>query len=288
MIIKPFAPRFTSGGISLKKGNFKKKLASLIKGGSPTAAGQVGLFIVFLFTIYYLRPSISLAQTFDSNSYHIDFGNFNMTSGKKSSANYTLTDTVGQNAPGQYDSTGYIVKAGFQYLYEQNIPLSFIVSNLDLNFGSLTPNVGSTVTNTLTISTPTGHGYDILVVTNHPLKSIGSNSTIPDTKCDSGTCSESVSGVWTSNSTNGFGFNVVGVNSSMVVTGVGTSNYFTDSTYFRQFADASVSETAKIIMSEPTPVKDHSALVTYKINISPNQPAGTYQNSINYIAVPKY
>ena len=235
--------------------------------------------IIFLLTIYYLRPNISIAQTFDSASYHIDFGNFNMTSGKKTSANYTLTDTVGQNAPGQYDIAGYTIKAGFQYIYEQNIPLSFIISDLDLNFGFLTPNVGSTVTNTLTISTPTRHGYDILAVANHPLKAIGGQSTIPDTKCDSGVCSESVSGVWTNNSTYGFGFNA---------NGNGTSSYFLDSTYFRQFADNSASEIAQIIMSETSSVENHSALVTYKINISPSQAAGTYQNSINFIAIPKY
>lgn len=235
------------------------------------------LFLTALFTIYCLRPNTPLAQTFDSASYHIDFGNFNMTSGKKSSTNYTLTDTVGQNAPGRYDTAGYVLKAGFQYLYESGIPLSFEISDTDLNFGSLTPNIGSTVTNTLTISTPTGHGYDILAIANHPLKYL--SSTIPDTKCDSGSCSESVSGVWTNNSTYGFGFNA---------NGNGTSSYFTNSTYFRQFADNSLGETAKILMSESTRVKDHSALITYKINISSLQAAGTYENSINFIAVPKY
>jgi len=235
------------------------------------------IFLTIIATIYYLQPNISLAQTFDSASYHIDFGNFNMTSGRKSSTNYTLTDTVGQNAPGRYDTSGYVLKAGFQYLYDSGIPLSFEISNIDLNFGSLTPNIGSTITNTLTISTPTGHGYDILAIANNPLKSPG--STIPDTKCDSGSCSESVSGIWTNNSTYGFGFNA---------NGDGTSSYFTNSTYFRQFADNSSGETAKVLMSEPTRVKDHSALITYKINISPLQAAGTYENSINFIAVPKY
>jgi len=236
-------------------------------------------FILILSTIFYLKPNILFAQTFDSDSYHIDFGNFNMTSGKKNSANYTLTDTVGQNAPGQYDSAGYTVKSGFQYLYQQNIPLSFVISNLDLNFGYLTLNIGSTVTNTLTISTPTGHGYDILAIANHPLKSIGGNSTIPDTKCDSNTCSESISDIWTNNSTYGFGFNA---------NGDGTSSYFPNNSYFRQFADDSNSETAQIIMSESIPVENHSALITYKINIPSNQTGGTYQNSINFIAIPKY
>lgn len=238
-------------------------------------------FITFLFlsTIYHLRSNILFAQTFDSNNFHIEFGNFNMTGGKKTSSTYTLTDSVGQNAPGQYDSTGYTVKAGFQYIYESNIPFSFQISNLDLNFGNLVPSVGSTVSNTLTISTPTAHGYDILTIANHPLKTIGGNSTIPDTKCDSNTCSESTSDVWTSSTAYGFGLNG---------SGDGTSSFFSNSTYFRQFADNSAGETAKIIMSENIPVKDHIATITYKVNISPDQTAGTYQNSINYIAIPKY
>ena len=127
-------------------------LSSFFKGGSLANAKQVGLFIIFLFTIYLLRSKTSLAQTFDSASYHIDFGNFNMTSGRKTSTNYTLTDTVGQNAPGQYDASGYTIKAGFQYLYDKRIPLSFKINNLDLNFGVLTPNVGSTVSNIITIN----------------------------------------------------------------------------------------------------------------------------------------
>ncbi len=237
------------------------------------------IFILILSSVYYQKPIIVNAQTFVSNSFKIDFGNFNMTSGKKSSTTYKLTDTVGQNAPGQFNNSGYIVKSGFQYINEQIIPLSFIIDNLDLNFNNLTPNIGSTITNTLTISTPTVNGYEILVIANHPLTTIGTNNTIPDTKCDTYVCSESVSGSWNSNSTYGFGFNA---------NGSGTSDYFTNSTYFRQFADNSLNEGSAVIASENTPVQSHSTLITYKVNISPIQPAGIYQNSINFIAIPKY
>jgi acetyl-CoA acetyltransferase len=74
----------------------------------------------------------------------------------------------------------------------------------------------------------------------------------------------------------------------MVATGIGTSNYFTDSTYYRRFANNSAGETAKIIMSESGPTENHMAKITYKVNISSNQTAGVYQNAINFIAVPKY
>lgn len=234
--------------------------------------------LIFSLFCFFIKKNI-FAQSFASPSFRIDFGNFNMTSGSKTSNNYRLTDTVGQNAPGQYDSAGYVVKSGFQYLYEQNIPLSFEITNLSLNFGNLVPGVGSTVSNNIKVSTPTGHGYEILAIANHPLKTIGGNSTIPDTRCDSSSCTESVSGVWSNASTYGFGFNA---------NGDGTSTYFTDSTYFRQFADNSIGETAKIIMSENTPVKDHLAKITYKVNIPSTQASGTYENSINFIAIPKY
>lgn len=234
---------------------------------------QVSLFllIVFLFS-----KKIN-AQTFDSASYHIDWGNFNMTSGKKSSTNYQLTDTVGQNAPGKFTSSGYTVKAGFQYIYDTFGKFSFAISDLNLNFGSLTPNIGSTQTNTVTISSPSGNGYEILAIANHQLQTI-SSSTIPSTNCDSG-CSISTSGIWTQSTSHGFGFNA---------TGDGTSSYFTDYTYFRPFASTSEGQQPIVFMSENSRVTDHTAIITYKINISPYQSAGTYQNLINLIAIPKY
>jgi hypothetical protein len=124
MIIKPSVP----------------SKASLIKGGSLAKAKQVGLFLLFIF----LFTKKINAQTFDSSSYHIDWGNFNMTSGKKTSATYTLTDTVGQNAPGKFTNTGFVVKSGFQYIYDSLEKFSFSISDIDLPFGTLTPNITDT------------------------------------------------------------------------------------------------------------------------------------------------
>lgn len=233
-----------------------------------------------------LRPTISLAQTFTSPTYNIEFGNFNMTSGKKKSASFTLTDTVGQNAPGKYDSNGYTVKAGFQYIYDSMEKFSFSISDIDLPFSSMAPNVGSTQTNTITITTPSAHGYEILAIANHPL--LGNNYTIPDTTCDNNDCSKTTSAPWTLSTAYGFGFNAIGINTSGVATNIGTSNYFTDSTYYRPFADFSNDDIPQIFMSENSKVTNRLARITYKVNISINQPAGTYSNLINLIAVPKY
>jgi hypothetical protein len=237
---------------------------------------------------FFLFPSTSLARSFTSDNYEIQWGNFNMTGGKKSSTSFNLTDSVGQNAPGQFDGDGYILKSGFQYAYDQVYEFSFAIDNLDINFASLTPNIGTTQSNIITISTNSANGYQILNSENRPLVNINTSTTIPDTTCDNDDCDQTTSTVWTENDTYGFGFNALGINSSQAVTGVGTSNYFTDNTYFRQFADKSNSETAQVFMSEDSRVQEHSARITYKITTSPQYSGGTYQNYINFIAIPKY
>lgn len=244
--------------------------------------------LLLLFLTSFFFPFKAIAQSFISDNYKIQWGNFNMTGGKKTSSSLILTDTVGQNAPGQYDNTGYVLKSGFQYAYEPGYDFSFSIDNLDINFGSLVPNIGTTQSNIITISTPSGRGYQILSVEDHPLTNIDTAVTIPDTNCDASDCDETTSTPWTQNNIYGFGFNAIGINSSGVVTDIGTSNYFTDSTYFRQFADNSNSETAQILMSEDIRVEEHSAKITYKVNIPVNQSSGQYQNNINFIAIPKY
>lgn len=239
-------------------------------------------------TIFIFTPAV-LASRFESDSYIIDTSNFNMTGGKKDSSSYGLTDTVGQNAPGQYDSSSYILKSGFQYIYDLQSQFSFTIDQLDIGFGTLIPQIGTTQSNTITVTTPSGHGYQILAHQNHPLQT-NPGAQIPNFTGDNSLADESTSDTWNLSTTYGFGFNAIGINSSGVATGIGTSQYFADSTYFRQFADYSAvpPEISQVIMSESSPVEDHSARITYKINISPLQTAGDYQNAITFTAVPIY
>lgn len=57
------------------------------------------------------------ADNMSSDSYYLQFGTFNMTSGTKTSGSYQVTDTVGQTGPGFYGGSGQDVKSGFQYIY---------------------------------------------------------------------------------------------------------------------------------------------------------------------------
>jgi hypothetical protein len=237
------------------------------------------LFSIFVLLFFYLSTSQIHAQHFSSPSYFIDWGNFNITSGRKYSSNYQLTDTVGQNAPGLSQKIGGLkVKAGFQYIYDTFTTLSFTIDKLNVNFGTLVPGIGSTDTNILTITTPSGHGYQITASENHPLW-INSSTYIPNTKCDLNDCTASFSTQWINNDSYGFGFNV---------TGIGASAYFHDSSYFRPFADLSNNENPVIIASENIPVKNRQNIINYRVLISSLQPAGSYQNYITYTLVPKY
>jgi hypothetical protein len=244
-------------------------------------------WILFLILFFCFSKKEILAQTFISNNYRIEQGNFNVTSGKKTSSIYQLTDTVGQNAPGNYQGNSSNIQSGFQYIYNTFNTFSFKIDKLGVNLGTLIPGVGSTDTNIITISTPSGNGYEILVHENHPL-ALNFGTTIPDTTCDNNDCSETVSKQWTSNSKYGFGFNVLGIDSNSNVNNVGTSSYFTNQNYYRQFADFSASENSQIIMSENSPANNHSARITYKALVSSTQSSGNYQNSITFIAIPKY
>ena len=226
------------------------------------------------------------AQRFQSNSFVIEWGNFNMTGGTKSSTNYHMTDTVGQMAPGEYNSGAYTLQAGFQYIYNTFNKFRFVINDSDLaiNFGALTPNIGTTASHSISISCPAGQGYQIMVKENSPLSILSSGQTIPDTSCNVGsTCTPSFSAVWNSSTSYGFGVNVLGTDLNDNPTGIGTSQYFTNINYYRPF-----NTTAQYIMSENIPVANRYARVTYKVLISASQAAGNYANSITFIAIPNY
>jgi len=234
--------------------------------------------ITVLLTLLILLPNHALAiDRMDSSSYRLKFTNLNMTSGSKQSSNFKVLDTIGQMAPGQYSSSGYYIKAGFPYI-KTIIDFAFTISDLSIDFGSLPLNTLSTQTNTLTVSAGGAGGYSVTAQENYPLKLQTTATTIPDTTCDS-SCSETTADTWTSTSKYGFGYNLQGDDIPAA---------FINSTYFKQFANASLSETPQIVMSSNNVGTNRTATVTYQANISGSQAAGDYENSITYIAIPTY
>jgi hypothetical protein len=235
------------------------------------------IIFFLLATGYWLLNTDSFAVNMSSDSYKIQWGNINIGGGRKSSDSYTVTDTIGQNAPGLYSSTGYKVRAGFQYIYSI-IPFTFTISDLTIDLGSLTPGSTATDTNQLTVSAGGAGGYQVLAFEDHPLRSEG-GIDIPDTTCDTDACDETNADPWTQNDEFGFGFNINGDD---------TPADFVNTTYYRQFADDEADETHQSVMVGTSVTESSQATVTYKALVSATQAFGNYETGIVYIAVPAY
>ena len=230
-----------------------------------------------VFTLYF-HPQVYADNLF-SPSFEIDMGTINITGGNKTSATYRLSDTVGQTAQGQFNSSGYIIKAGFQYVRELT-PFTFTISNLDLNYGSLVPGTPSLLTNILTVTTGSAYGYTVKVLEDHPLRISNGSTTIADTSCNlASACTQTDATVWDDNTRYGFGYNIQG-------TDVDTAD-FVDNTYFRPFPIQDIDSPATV-MSRSGIATASAATVAYKINIAGSQATGTYQNNIQYIAIPSF
>lgn len=211
--------------------------------------------------------------------FEIQMSTVNITGGNKSSASYKLSDTVGQTFQGQFNSAGYAILAGFQYI-NSIIPFTFKISNLNIDFGSLVPGIPSLRSNNLTVTTGSAYGYTVKTIEDHSLRKSDSTTTIPDTSCDLATpCLQADANVWNDNTRYGFGYNMSG-------TDVDTAD-FVNSTYYRPFPIQNVDQPA-IVMSKDGIATSSAATVTYKLNIEDIQAAGTYQNSIQYIAIPSF
>lgn len=226
------------------------------------------------------RPSLVEAQTqhMQSQDYVIQMGHLNITSGEKSGGGFKVTDTVGQTAAGEFNSAGYTLYAGFQYLYALS-EFTFTITDLSVRLGDLTSTSFATASHELIISTRTG-GYTIYAQAQHPLRLMDDYSyTIPFTNCDSG-CSITTAGDWTSPGNPGFGFNVAGANASSDFNGG----------KYRPFADLSAvpEENAQAIASTNAKVTDDTLTVNYQASVDNAQAAGNYEAAIDYIAVPQY
>jgi len=241
------------------------------------------LLFCFVFLFAYLQIcrfvdfEVSAQERIESTNYRIVFPNLNSGAGVPTSTNYNLNTTIGQTGPGEYSSTGYRVKAGFQYI-NSIIPFSFSISDIQKNFGTLTPETPVTSTSTLTVSAGGAGGYSIKAHEDHPLRTFDEVNTIIDTLCDT-TCSETTAASWTSSVKYGFGFNMDGND---------VPADFTTTDYYRQFADRSTAESDATIMSSANVGTSRTATITYKVNVSSVQPAGTYQNIIRFTAIPSY
>ncbi len=220
------------------------------------------------------------ALNMESSQFMIQGGNVNIGAKDQTSSNYNLSTTLGQSAANQFSSAGYIVKAGFQYIHSI-IRFRFTVSNTNINFGSLNSDTPVTATTNLTVNFGGAGQYLVTAIEEDKLRTITGANNIPDTSCDGGanTCTTSTAKPWTSSSAYGFGYSMSG--NDIPAT-------FTNSTYYRPFANTANGNTPVTVMSNVDVGKNRSSTMTMKVNVSSVQAAGTYQTIIHFVATPSY
>lgn len=261
--------------------NISNNITRCVKNASDTVIKSrflpISLTICLIF--FTTLSQLVYADTLTSPTFEIKMGTVNITGGSKSSASYKLTDTVGQTFQGRFDSAGYVIKAGFQYIYTL-IPFTFTISNLDLNYGSLVAGTPSLLTNILTVTTGSAFGYTVRAIEDHSLRLTSGVTTIPDTSCDlASPCTQTDATPWTDNGRYGFGYNIQGTDVDITD--------FVDNSYFRSFPIQNIDQPA-LVMSRSGVATNSAATVTYKVNVSGSQAAGTYQNNLQYIAIPSF
>jgi len=242
----------------------------------------------------------------NSNEYKIQFGVVDSGGGKMTDPvnnSYNLSSSLGQAVAKEFQSNGYVVKAGFQYVTTP-VPFTFYLSNIRVDLGTLLPNSPSTGAITLKVSFGGAGQYIVTARADRPLTEIQGLDSISFTACNGGanTCSLSTAKLWTNANAYGFGYGM---------TGQDVPSDFISSSYYRPFPNRLLSENAVTIMQSstitadvvPTPIipftpapaltgvpsdSTHEAIITMKANISGIQPAGTYATVIRFLATPSF
>lgn len=143
--------------------------------------------------------------------------------------------------------------------------------------------------NDLTVSTNAGNGYAVTGQETTSLYDSGTDTTIDDAGVET-SMSESATDLWATTTDNGFGYACADIS--------GSDCSMTSTSWYREFAcmsstdsecnPGSGSETAQTLMENAGDVSGNQSRIEYKVNVSGTQAAGSYSNTIVYIATPTY
>ena len=127
-----------------------------------------------------------------------------------------------------------------------------------------------------------GKSYVVTVYEDAPLTLIGAATTIPNTSCDGGaaTCTISVGQTWANpdSTPSKFGYSLAGVGGSLP-----GSIGFSGTNIYKAFGVGSTSAQT-IFSNSATPTSWERVYVCYRLTVSTAQPAGNYENKLVYTA----
>lgn len=150
-----------------------------------------------------------------------------------------------------------------------------------VSFGTLNLSSFNTLAQRFSCTTNAKSGYVVQVYENSQLTNYNTGTTIPDTDCDDdAACNTTTENDWDTDvgaTKSEFGYSLEAINSSNVA--FGHSNVFKA----KPFGVGSAN--AQTVMSyATTPSSIDQAYICYRITANNYQEAGTYQNSINFVA----
>lgn len=219
-----------------------------------------GLAITSLTVLFYFsQPILASAQTMSNEDYILDL-------------NPTRTEVPSSPTP----ILSHNLEATSKKTYNK---LAFSTDNTNLNYGDLHP--GEPVIRVLSLDGQASNGMSVLAFETGNLAA-PDNETIPDTTCDEGTCNESLSALWKSPLTYGFGYRID--SDGLCSNGQNCLNSFKPD-YFKQLANIELKESPQILYTASLNTVN-GAKVSFKVNIPSSSKGKTFINTIHLIALP--
>lgn len=239
--------------------------------------GLVLLCLGLFFTIAtQTKANIMTNDSYELQPYFLDRVNLRVPNNNQA----IQEDIAPQSEEKQSEATAYIIEIGFSYAKNQ-LPYSVFISSDLLNFGNLIP--GEPIIRNALYETNSNSlaGYSILLQENRALSS-QNDQFIPDTACDTGTCTEVVPAVWKNPLTYGFGYRCDSLS------GTGCLNHFENRENFKRLPSKAENEKMQPTIDTYLIGTNNVYQFTYKVNISPGLVGNEYQNTIKYIILPYY
>jgi len=246
--------------------------------------------LVVLVCIGSILAHRASAQTMSNDNYILQLQELDVAKPKP-----TVASDGTSNVPVAFDSDATTIKNNIlgvkteQPVKEQSDPFIFSISETLIDFSTLSPTNPIKRSHKLTISSGSANGYSIIAFEDKELSASAksdlasaSSAFIPDTTCDNGLCSETVSALWTNPLTYGFGYrcdNVVGTDCEIGFSEVG---------FYKQFANNSLSEVPQKVTMATSTGKEKTVQITYKVNIPSTQQFAFYSNTVTFIGIPNF
>lgn len=167
---------------------------------------------------------------------------------------------------------------------EPKVFFTLSLAQSDVDFGQIDPTNPVIRTHSISLNTGNARGVSLFAYQNHPLQIPDTKTTIPDTSCDDGRCTQAIASGWENTLTYGVGFRCDNESDASPV----CAREFANPQNYRQFADVSHKESGIQVLSTTHGRNPLNARLTYKVNVPGTQPAGRYTNAFVLIASPTF